>query len=231
MDWTVLPGNDTDDAETNQRRFRMVGGTMAAALGWSLFSAWFHLGPPASAFMTFVLVGSMIAYAAMQKDPLLWRLLLFGLVVGFGELLSDAWGVEGNQTLHYPDGLKIWCSPWYMPFAWIPVMVQVGWLAVWLQARWGLLAATAITMALGCSNIPLYEYLAKAQGTWTYDNCNLLFGTTPYYVILAEALLCAVMPFLLRNVNRAPLWVIPLLGAAQSAWILIAGHIALAITG
>jgi len=231
MKWVTEPGIDAENAETNKRRFAMIWGTTGAAQGWSVFSAIFHLGPPASAFMTFVLVISMTLYAFMQKDGLVVRLLLFGIVAGWGELLADAWGVVGNETLHYPDGLKIWCSPWYMPFSWVPVMVQVGWLAVWIERKRGLFVASVVTMLLGSSNIPVYELLAKYQGAWYYDNCHLVFGATPVYVILSEALLCAAMPTILHNTTKCPLWVIPLLGAAQAAWIYIAGNIAFAITG
>ena len=45
----------SDTRGTIDSRLRLVIGTIIAGLGWAAFSALFHLWPPASIFMTFVL--------------------------------------------------------------------------------------------------------------------------------------------------------------------------------
>jgi hypothetical protein len=72
----------------------------------------------------------LIGFAMLKRDPLLARLLLFGIVVGFTELAADAWLVDYTRTLDYSIGCgpMIWRSPVWIPLAWEVVAVQFGYL-------------------------------------------------------------------------------------------------------
>jgi hypothetical protein len=59
----------------------------------------------------------------------------------------------------------------------------------------------------------------------------MLFGTTPWYVILSELLLSAALPLVMKGVSRSGLWGAVLLGVAQAAWVLLTGVLAYALVG
>lgn len=104
----------------------------------------------------------LLGFVLRHRDIILGRLLLFGLTVGFSELAADAWLVDYTGTLDYSigGGPKLWRSPIWMPFAWEIVVVQFGYVGLWLWRRfdrWGLIA---IGM-LGGINIPYYEEMAQ----------------------------------------------------------------------
>src|SRR5437762_13226913 len=70
----------------------------------------------------------LVGFVVLKRDALLARFLLFGLVVGFAELVADAWLVAYTHTLDYSigGGRMIWRSPVWMPLAWEVVAVQFG---------------------------------------------------------------------------------------------------------
>ena len=55
----------------------------------------------------------LIGFTVVRRDTLLTRFLLFGVVVGFTELIADAWLVDYTRTLDYSigGGPMIWRSP------------------------------------------------------------------------------------------------------------------------
>ncbi len=201
----------------------LVGDTIAALLGLGWVAAW---------ATTAILLAIYGLYLAATRDPVIARLTLFGLVVGFGELPADAFGVSTTQTLVYwPGGPFIWDTPLYMPLSWIVVIAQLGFIGAYLVPRWGARRASLAMMIFGGINIPIYECLAKFAHYWYYHNTPMLFGVTPYYVILAEALLSLTLPVLAyRAISARPAQVI-VLGLVQSLWIYLAGRIAYALVG
>jgi len=68
----------------------------------------------------------LVGFVVLKRDALLARFLLFGLVVGFAELVADAWLVDYTHTLDYSigGGPMIWRSPVWMPLAWEVVAVH-----------------------------------------------------------------------------------------------------------
>lgn len=201
----------------------MVGAGVAAkwVLGWK-----------AAAVMTFAELAAVLVYWAKTKDPIIPKLLLFGLIVGFGELASDAYSVVAKGTLVYPAGEPlIWASPFYMPVSWLAIMVQGGFMAWALRQRFGLGKAVLILVAVGGSYVPLYEYLARNANFWYYQNCKMLLGHTPYYVILAEALLCGALPFLMKDLPGLTWGRTVLFAVVESAVILGASVLAFALVG
>lgn len=200
---------------------------MVASLVGSGISSYLALGPKSAFVLTPTLAVSYVVYAAWTRDVFVSRMIVFGLVVGFGELPSDYFGVVVNETLVYPpDEPLIWVSPAYMPLSWMVMMLQLGTVANWLTSKWGLLKTTGALAVLGGLNIPLYETLARHAGWWSYQNTPLLLGMTPYYVILAEVLLSLALPWVVSRVAWSRGVMLVVLGVAQSVWILLTGMLA-----
>src|SRR4026207_2578833 len=75
----------------------------------------------------------LVGFTLVRRDASLGRFLLFGIVVGFCELPSDAWLVDYTGTLDYSigGGPLIWRSPLWMPLAWEVVAVQFGYVGLY----------------------------------------------------------------------------------------------------
>src|SRR5206468_11007356 len=88
----------------------------------------------------------LVGFVVLKRDALLARFLLFGLVVGFAELVADAWLVDYTHTLDYSigGGPMIWRSPVWMPLAWEVVAVQFGYIGLRLWERFGKLGLLMI---------------------------------------------------------------------------------------
>ena len=125
---------------------------MVYALLAQVLSAVFSLGWLTTSAVTAALLGILVTHAWRERDVVLAKILLFGLVVGFGELPADHFGVVVTDTLAYtPGGPQVWVTPLYMPFGWVVMMVQLGVLAGWLAQRWGTMRACFALAALGGS--------------------------------------------------------------------------------
>src|SRR5690349_13245401 len=121
--------------------------------------------------------------------PLVGRLMLLGLVAGILELFTDAAGHQFARSLFYSQGQPLlWDSPFYMPFSWMIVLTQLGYLA-WRLAGLlpgGRLPWRAVLLAglAGAVNVPFYEEAAYHAGWWRYAPTVLHLGHTPAYVLL-----------------------------------------------
>ena len=181
----------------------LVASTPLRALGWV-----------SAAGISFLVLAVFLLVAGFSSHGFFARLLLFGVVAGFVELYADAWVISGLQCLDYPspnalghEAVQFWESPFYMPFAWTVVLVEmafIGWrLPLFLVGRWGwvrgwrvIALGTVLCFLLGLSLIPLYEGIAKFATWWFYD-CSVVScfrGTTPWLIIIGEGLLAAPLP-------------------------------------
>ena len=81
----------------------------------------------------------LVGFTLVRRDALLARFLLFGVMVGFTELIADVWLVDYTRTLDYSigGGPMIWRSPLWMPLAWEVVAVQFGYIGLRLWERFG----------------------------------------------------------------------------------------------
>lgn len=215
------------------KRLVFVLVTIGLSLVLDLFAWGLHTGWIGAAFITFLLNALILYHIVKSRDFLLGRLYLFGLLVGFGELPTDHLAVSVQQTLVYaPNEPFIWDSPFYMPFSWSIVMVQIGYLAYWMTERWGLTKACLLTGAFGAINLPTYEFIAKQAGFWYYKDCWMVFfDTTPVYVILGEFFITLVLPFFVVRVVKSSMPVILAWAAGQAAWMYVATLIAYAAVG
>lgn len=217
----------------DERRTFVVWRTVLIALVVQFLAALTSAGWIAATLLTGLILGMFLAHIVRYRDPLLARILVFGLVVGFGELPADHFGVVVTRTLVYSSGgPQIWVSPAYMPFSWVVLMTQLGVLALVCAPRFGRARTCALLAVAGGLNIPVHEFLAKYADLWHYENTPLVLGVVPHYVIFAEAILGFVMPLLLMRLSATTRWrAVVGLGAAQALCIYIAGRVAFALVG
>lgn len=145
----------------------------------------------------------LLAFIIRRRDPVLARLMLFGLAVGFAELPADAWLVDSTRTLDYSvgGGPMLWRSPIWMPLAWQIVAVQFGYLGLRLRERFGG-AGLLMIGVMGALNIPYYEEMARRIHWWTYGGCRLI-SFTPYYIILGEFGIALALALLAARLREA----------------------------
>ena len=215
----------------NRNRWILIVVLGAVALAVDLPAAILGLGWKFGALSAFVALAVTVVYLALTRDRVIGALLLFGLLVGFGELPADALDVSWSKTLFYPqDEPLLWTSPLYMPFAWAIVMVQMGFIAWWMTNRWGLLIATVVLGVLGASYVPMFELMASHADYWHYDNCYLVLGTTPVYVIVTESAICVSLPLLIGRIHQLRWPGILLVAVIEAIWMFGAEAIATALT-
>lgn len=164
-----------------------------------------YIDPAAAArVITYGLNAAILMYVFFWRDKLLGQLFVFGLIAGLAELPSDWWSVTQIDALVYVNaGWFVWESPLYMPLAYVVVITQLGYLAYWLNNRFGLLKSTLLMGLIGGINVPAYEYLAKYAGYWYYQNVNMILDTVPYYIIGGEIAFAAALPVMVSRFPRA----------------------------
>ncbi len=90
-----MNGNET----VERKRWVLVLGTMALALGLISFAAWRHSGWTMAAWSAALINAIILGYVIVQKDGLIGRLWLFGMVAGIAELPSDHFSVAVEGVL------------------------------------------------------------------------------------------------------------------------------------
>jgi hypothetical protein len=206
-----------------------IAGHVIAAL---LARGWITAG--AIDALALIYLAALLARSAWR--PLIWRLMLVGLVAGILELFTDAAGHQFARSLYYPQGQPLlWDSPFYMPLSWMIVLTQLGYLA-WRLA--GLLPggriswrAILVTGLIGAINVPFYEEAAYAAGWWRYAPTVLHLGHTPAYVLLFEGLVAAALPLLTLELLRLRLPAVALRGAILGVWMPCAALLAWLLLG
>jgi uncharacterized protein DUF6989 len=172
----------------------------------------------------------LVGFTVVRRDALLARFLLFGVVVGFTELLADAWLVDYTRTLDYSigGGPMIWRSPLWMPLAWEVVAVQFGYVGLRLWERFGKMGLLMIGL-LGAINIPFYEEMSRRIHWWQYSACRMI-SFTPWYIILGEFGIAIAFALLARMLRRDSWRDAILAGAIGGASIFVCYGVAFLIT-
>jgi hypothetical protein len=172
----------------------------------------------------------LVTFAIRRSDAFMWRLIFFGLVVGFCELPADAWLVASTGTLDYSigGGPMIWRSPAWMPLAWEIVAVQFSYIGLRLSEKLGG-RGLFLTALLGAINIPFYEEIARRIHWWKYDHCHMISGT-PLYIILGEFGIVLALAVIARTFRRGSWGVAFFGGVAGGVVIFVCYAIAFAIT-
>lgn len=213
------------------KEVRFVILTLVITIGVAALSATFQLTWRSAFALAFGIYFLLGWFAFRQNDMFLKKLLVFGIAAGVTELLADCWLVQSTGTLIYANNEPmIACSPLYMPFAWAVLLIQIGYLG-WLISRNEKMYVSIIaTTFLGFAVIPLFEHWAKNAGWWYYTNTEM-FLNTPYYIILAEGLICSILPFFFAHIHRKNYkWQLPL-GIIEGLWIWASYFIAFKIVG
>jgi uncharacterized protein DUF6989 len=203
----TLPQLDKTTASPGLDRARLwavlatIGVNVVAvtALVWAPWSNW-RTGLGLNLIDNAILIGFAIRY----RDAMMWRLILFGLIVGLVELPSDAWIVDVSKTLDYSvgGGPMIWRSPIWMPLAWEVVAVQFGYVGLLMYERWKW-PGLAVTGLLGAINIPFYEEMARKIHWWAYDHTAMFPRThTPWAIIIGEFFIAADLGYFARWLRK-----------------------------
>jgi hypothetical protein len=226
----TLPNEDRGDARRAEpaRGFTpldaAVLGSVALSVTGNLIAARLAAGWPTSVALT-ALVG--VYFLSLALRPV-WRVLLgqlfvLGLVAGMVELVTDAAGEHVVRSLSYPPGEPLlWESPFYMPLAWALVLMQLGYLGWRLRGlvgtrlpMWG---AVLISGLCGALLVPYDEEMAYHARWWQYAPAPGL-GHTPFYVILFEGAIAAVLPLILFHVERRRTSYAVAIGLLLGAWM------------
>jgi hypothetical protein len=195
---------------------------MVVTLAITLLSAHFKWGYMSAFLLATGMYTAIAVFAFITSDIYLKKLLLFGLVAGFTELIADKWLVHDIRSLVYPAGeSKIWYSPDYMPFAWAVVLVQVGYLGFMISAKKKMIEAMILCMIIGIFFIPVFEQCAYSAGWWYYNPCKMLFNT-PWYIIISEGLICFFLPFIFFYESRNGWLSAVIAGFLEGLWVFAA---------
>lgn len=203
----------------------LLVGNVALTITLDLIAAqmaagWWTAGAITIVNCTFLLSAVVIARArGNAADQFLGRLLLAGLVAGFCELFTDASGSYFALSLSYPTNEPmLWASPLYMPFSWMVVLTQLGYLGWRLRGLLSWRVAVPLAGIIGAINIPFYEEIAYHARWWHYTPVRTL-GHTPAYVLLFEGLLVAILPIVLDRIERHGWGEVALAGVAIGVWM------------
>lgn len=122
------------------------------------------------------------------------------------------------------------CSPLYMPFAWAVLLIQIGYLGWLISQKEKMWVSIFATTLIGFAVIPLFEHWAKNANWWYYTNTEMIFNT-PWYIILAEGLICSLLPFFFSHIHQKNYkWQLPL-GVIEGLWIWVSYFIAFKLIG
>lgn len=180
----------------SRTRFALVSIVISVVLSF-FFSRWSGSDGRTAVVLSCVNL-SLFAYCLLRgRDKALARLLAAAAVFGLVELLADFLCVRSTKTLDYSPA-RSWMileSPWWMPLSWGLVAVQVGVLGERSVARFGQVHGAALSGGLGALLIPFYEEMAYGAQWWRYQDC-WMWGHTPVYIIVAEALIGAALALL-----------------------------------
>jgi hypothetical protein len=216
--------------QLDRQRWQLVLASITVGMTLILIAWKYQLGWKVAALSALLLNGATLWHAIARKDALFLKLFVFGIVAGIAELPSDWFSVSVKGVLTYPaNEPMIWTSPLYMPLGYSVLLVQFGWVGWRVLQRHGLLASVIVTGLVGGLNVPIYEYLARGADYWTYQNTAMLFGAVPYYIPAGEVVFMAVVPLMLRRLDRGGLWTAAGLGVIEGAVMFVAWWAAFAL--
>lgn len=203
------------DLNANKRRKWFILVSMFVSVGCLAIAAWKFKGWESAAIWSLGFSALYFLYAFIFRDKLMFRFLIFATFAGFTELIADYWLVNITDTLIYPaNEPMLFVSPAYMPFSWIVVLIQIGFIGFLISKQKSLIVTSLVVGVLGCIIIPIYEYFAINAEWWFYEACEM-WGIVPIYIFIAEGLLMLSIPNLFNRCENASLKWIPLLGITQ----------------
>lgn len=213
------------------RDWRFIAIANVVALVIAGVSAKYQLGWKAASASVVVSSVMLAVFCLRHPEPLFARLLVFGLGVGFAELLNDTWLIDKNILIYDPGGPFIWKTPLYMPFCWALIFVTNGTIAAWLYGKLGGLKGALAMAAISGLYIPGFEATAAKALWWHYEHVKMLFGLAPDFVVLGEALLALPLPVMVVFFARRNFGIALGLGILEGLIVWLTTALALAVTG
>lgn len=201
------------------------------ALAMALVSAKYALGWVSASAAVIVSIGLLTWFSVRHPEPLFFRLLIFGLGVGFTELLNDAWLIDKAVLFYSPGGTYVLATPLYMPLTWALLFITNGTVAVALWQTRGPVIAAVVMFVLSGLYIPGFEALAAKANWWHYEHVKMLFGLAPDFVVLGEALLALPLPWMCVTLARRGWGVALGLGVVEGLFVWLTTAVAYWLVG
>ncbi len=211
-----------------RRRLRAVFVSVVVTVGFSFACSRSPGSDGRTAFILDLLNGLFLGFCAWRQGGTgLRKVLAAAAVFGVVELAADFLCVRCTRTLDYSvaRSAMVLESPWWMPFSWAVVAVQMAVPGAAVIRRFGLLRGALLSGVLGSLLIPFYEEMAWGANWWRYRHCFRL-GHTPVYIMVAEAVIgagLAVMGHLV--LRRCSIRAALLLGAAAGVVTILGGTV------
>ena len=211
----------------DRKRLRVIFLSIGFSVGFSLIcSQWKGSNGRSAVALDVANMALLGAYALRGADRAILRVYLAAAAFGVVELFADFLCVRCTGTLDYSvaRSLMVLASPWWMPFSWALVAVQMSVSGDAAIRRFGLVRGVLMAGLLGSLLIPCYEEMAWGANWWRYHHC-LRLGHTPVYIMVAEAVIGAGLALLgCFTLRVCSLRASPVLGAAAGL-VTIAGGI------
>ncbi|MFT3706985.1 MAG: hypothetical protein QM817_04880 [Archangium sp.] len=214
-----------------KRDWQFIALANAIALGIALASAKWALGWKAATASVVIEMALLGVFCLRHPEPLFARLFVFGVAIGFTELINDTWLINRHILFYDPGGPMVIDTPLYMPFCWALIFVTTGTLGVFLFQKFGALRAALGLSLISGLYIPGFEALAAKAVWWHYENVPFLFGLAPTFVVLGEALLALPLPWMSVTLARKSFGVAVALGVAEGLVVFATTLLAMAIVG
>lgn len=213
-----------------RRDWLFIGVANAVALGIALVSAHFALGWKAAAASVVVTGVMLAAFCLTHREPFFLRLFVFGLAMGFTELVNDTYLVDRQLLVYAPGGPFVLDTPLYMPFSWALLVITNGSIAAWLWGRLGPRRSPLAMAVVSGLYIPGFEALAAKADWWHYQHVPFWLGA-PAFVVVGEALLALPLPWMCTTLASRRFAVAIGLGVVEGLVVFLTTLVALRLVG
>ena len=176
------------------------------------------------AMITYLVALILVLTAVIRKNTFLGYLILFGLVTGVVELITDWYHVAIFKSLVYDDlsFFPLLASPEYMPIGWMNVITQMSYIGWRLSQYLSVPQAMIVLGVIGALSIPYYEEMAYIAGAWHYQNAFMI-SHTPLWVFLAYFVEIPWVVPIIRTFKEKPFYYWVLGGVIQGIVIFVGG--------
>jgi hypothetical protein len=212
------------------RDWRFILVANVVALGIALVAAKGALGWKAATASAVISGVMLLVFCLRHPEPFFVRLFVFGVAVGFTELLNDTYLIDADVLVYDPGGPYVWKTPLYMPFSWALIFVTNGTIAAWLFGKLGPWRSPLAMALVSGLYIPGFEALAARADWWHYQHVPFLLGA-PAFVVLGEALLALPLPWMCTALARRGFAVAIGLGVFEGLVVFATTLLALKVVG
>jgi len=213
-----------------KRDWTFIAIANVVALGIALVSAKYALGWMAATGSVLVSGAMLLVFCLKHSEPFFIRLFVFGVALGFAELINDTYLIDKAILIYSPGGPYVLETPLYMPFSWALLIITNGTVAAWLYGKLGPVKSPFAMAIVSGLYIPGFEALAAKADWWHYQNVPFWLGA-PAFVVLGEALLALPLPWMSTFLARRGFAVAIGLGVVEGLVVFVTTLIALRFVG